>query len=143
MSASLLFDAPGPKARARYRLVGIIGGILVAAFIAFVLYQAGVHGNLEPAKWTPFLTAEIWQYYLLPGLANTLKAAAISIVLAGIFGLVFGTARLSHRSDPVGEHGRRRVLPVRAGARPDDRRVLVLRAQQRLRQRGSTRWRRS
>jgi glutamate transport system permease protein len=96
MSASVLFDTPGPKARARYRIVAIVGGLVVAAFAAFVLYQLGVHNNLERADWTPFLTAEIWQFYLLPGLANTLKAAAISIVFAGVFGLVFGIGRLSH-----------------------------------------------
>jgi glutamate transport system permease protein len=94
-TGSVLFDAPGPKARSRYRLVAIVGGVLVAAFIAFVLYQLGTHGNLDADKWTPFLTAEIWQYYLIPGLLNTLKAAAISIVLAGLFGLVFGIGRLS------------------------------------------------
>jgi len=40
--------------------------------------------------------ANVWIDYLLPGLANTLKAAAISIVLAGIFGFVFGIGRMSH-----------------------------------------------
>ena len=36
------------------------------------------------------IDANVWIDYLLPGLINTLKAAAISIVLAGIFGFVFG-----------------------------------------------------
>lgn len=103
MSASVLFDAPGPKARARYRIAAIVGGVLVAGFLAFVLYQLGIHGNLAPDKWAMFIgievndiDANVWIDYLLPGLANTLKAAAISIVLAGIFGFLFGTGRMSH-----------------------------------------------
>ena len=45
--------------------------------------------------WSPFLTADVWTQYLVPGLIDTLKAAAISIVLAGVFGLLFGIGRLS------------------------------------------------
>lgn len=103
MSTSALFDAPGPKARSRYRLAAIVGGLVVLAFLAFVLYQLGSHGNLAADKWAMFvgiqvndIDANVWIDYLLPGLVNTLKAAAISIVLAGIFGFVFGIGRMSH-----------------------------------------------
>jgi len=96
MSASVLFDAPGPRARARHRLLTIVGLMAIAAFLAFALWQLGEKGNLAPEKWTPFLTAEIWNNYLIPGLINTLKAAAISVVLAAIFGVIFGMGRLSH-----------------------------------------------
>ncbi len=102
MSASVLFDAPGPKARARYRLAGILGGLLVLAFLVFALFQLGSKGNLTYDKWAMFLglevndiDANVWVDYLLPGLLNTLKAAAISIVLAGIFGFLFGIGRMS------------------------------------------------
>jgi glutamate transport system permease protein len=95
MSASVLFDAPGPAARARHRIAAVVGVVVLVAVVAFVLWQFGMKGQLEAAKWTPFLTGEIWQYYLIPGLLNTLKAAAISIVLAALFGLVFGIGRLS------------------------------------------------
>jgi glutamate transport system permease protein len=95
MSASVLFDAPGPRARARYRLLTVVGLILIAGFVAFALWKLGEKGNLAPEKWTPFLTAEIWANYLIPGLINTLKAAAISVVLAAIFGVIFGMGRLS------------------------------------------------
>lgn len=93
--STVLFDNPGPRARARQRTIAIIGAVVLVAVIVFVVYQFGTKGNLEAAKWTPFLTAEIWQFYLIPGLINTLKAAAISILLAGVFGFLFGTGRLS------------------------------------------------
>ena len=96
MSASVLFDAPGPRAQARHRILTIIGLLLIAAFVGFALWKLGENGNLAPEKWTPFFTAEIWANYLIPGLINTLKAAAISVVLAAVFGLIFGIGRLSH-----------------------------------------------
>ena len=48
--------------------------------------------------WTVLFTPDVWTQYLIPGLINTLKAAAISIVFAIAFGLVFGMGRLSHNS---------------------------------------------
>lgn len=95
MSASVLFDAPGPKARAKQRVFAIIGALVVAAFVAFALYKLGEKGNLAGDKWSPFATSSMWVDYIIPGLLNTLKAAAISLVFAGIFGVVFGLGRLS------------------------------------------------
>jgi glutamate transport system permease protein len=50
---------------------------------------------LTAAKWKPFLTTDLWQTYVLPGIAGTLTAAALSIVLALILGLLLGVGRLS------------------------------------------------
>jgi glutamate transport system permease protein len=74
----------------------IIGLILIGGFVAFALYKLGEKGNLDAERWTPFLTVSMWRDYLVPGLLNTLRAAAISVVLAGIFGVLFGMGRLSH-----------------------------------------------
>lgn len=95
MSSSVLFDAPGPRARARHRLIAVGGGIVLAGLLAYVLVALGRNGELTAAKWSPFLEWSTWRYYLLLGLANTLKAAALSIVLALVFGIVFGVGRLS------------------------------------------------
>ncbi|GAA4371964.1 amino acid ABC transporter permease [Paeniglutamicibacter cryotolerans] len=92
---SVLFDAPGPKARARIRLINGIGAVLAIGlliYLGFALYDAG---QLSPEKWTVFLKADIWAYYLLPGLLATLKAAALSIITGTVFGLIFGLGRLS------------------------------------------------
>jgi glutamate transport system permease protein len=96
--SAVLFDVPGPRARARYRLLGIatvVGAVLV---LAWVLTQLAAKGQLTADKWSPFLTAEIWTEYLLPGLWGTLVAAAISIVLALTLGVVLGVGRLSDRA---------------------------------------------
>ena len=92
---TVLFDAPGPRALRRYRVVAGVGGALSLAVFAWVLVKLGEKGNLSGAKWSPFLQADTWSQYIVPGLIGTLKAAAISIVLAGALGLVLGTGRLS------------------------------------------------
>jgi glutamate transport system permease protein len=52
---------------------------------------------LRAELWRPFLTPTAWTQYLLPGLWGTARAAALSMTLAGLFGLVFGVGRLSRR----------------------------------------------
>lgn len=97
MSAqTVLFDAPGPKARQRHLILTIVGSIAILAILALALYQLGVRGQLEAARWTPFLTASPWANYLIPGLIGTLSAAAVSVIAAGILGLLLGIGRLSH-----------------------------------------------
>ena len=92
---TVLFDAPGPRALRRYRVVAGVGGALSLAVFAWVLVKLGEKGNLSGAKWSPFLQVDTWSQYIVPGLIGTLKAAAISIVLAGALGLLLGIGRLS------------------------------------------------
>lgn len=96
MSAGVLFDAPGPRARRRHAILAGVGVLVAIGTIAIALRKMGQAGQLEPALWTPFFTDRaVWRDYLLPGIWGTLKAAAISIVLAGVFGVLFGIGRLS------------------------------------------------
>ena len=93
---AVLFDAPGPKARVRHRILTVVG-ILIAIAIAYVVIQKfNEAGQLKAFMWEPFVTdPAVWTNYLIPGLKGTFTAAGISIVLAVIFGLVFGMGRLS------------------------------------------------
>ncbi|KGN39025.1 amino acid ABC transporter permease [Knoellia subterranea] len=93
---NVLFDAPGPKARARHLVLTVVGGLIVAGIAAAVLWKFNEQGQLEGPMWRSLFTADVWTQYLLPGLWATIKAAAISIVGAMIFGIIFGTGRLSH-----------------------------------------------
>ena len=96
MSAqTVLFDSPGPRSRRRHALLALAGGVVTLAVLAWVLVRVADKGNLTGAKWAPFLQADTWTEYLLPGLVATLEAAAISIVLALALGLALGMGRLS------------------------------------------------
>lgn len=99
MSAqSILFDAPGPKARRRHAIMAAVVGLVTLGIVVWVLIRLGDKGNLTADKWNPFLRSDTWTEYLLPGIVATIKAAAISIVLAGVLGLLLGMGRLSHNT---------------------------------------------
>lgn len=85
MSAqAVLFDAPGPRARARHRILTVLGALLVLAVAFVVVRKMNDAGQLDSALWTPFLTdPAVWSEYLLLGLWATVKAAVFSIALAG------------------------------------------------------------
>ncbi|MFD4584404.1 amino acid ABC transporter permease [Streptomyces sp. NPDC087659] len=97
--SAVLYDVPGPRARRR-NLVYTLGFLVVLAALAWwVLTGLAAKGQLDWSKWAPFFTdSRVWTTYLLPGLENTLIAAALSLVIALPLGAVLGIARLS-------EHG--------------------------------------
>lgn len=93
--ASVLFDAPGPRARARNHVISAVTVVVVAAVVWVVYSRLNDKGQLTAAKWEPFLTADLWRTYVLPGVQGTITAAAVSIVLALVLGFVLGVGRLS------------------------------------------------
>ncbi|NUK01039.1 amino acid ABC transporter permease [Streptomyces lunaelactis] len=95
---SVLYDAPGPRAKRR-NIVYTVGFLaLLALGIWWVISVMSDEGQLDWSLWKPFTEAPAWTTYLLPGLANTLKAAALAMVIALPLGAIFGIARLSdHR----------------------------------------------
>lgn len=97
MSAgAVLFDAPGPKARLRHRILTGVGVLLLLATLWLVYGKMKAANQLQGYLWEPFVTdPAVWTSYLLPGLWETVKAAAASVVLAGVYGIVFGMGRLS------------------------------------------------
>ncbi|MFF0814093.1 amino acid ABC transporter permease [Rhodococcus sp. NPDC003318] len=97
--ATVLYDAPGPRARVNYRIASAVVAAALLA-VAYAVYRAlDAKGQLTSEKWSPFLEATSWTTYLIPGIRGTLVAAAISIVLALILGAVLGIGRLSdHRT---------------------------------------------
>ncbi|MQA62259.1 MAG: ABC transporter permease subunit [Actinophytocola sp.] len=93
---SVLYDIPGPKAKARNWLYAGLFVIALAAGIWWILDAMNDKDQLDWDKWEPYLAKSgTWETYLLPGLLNTLKAAAVSIVIALPIGAVLGIARLS------------------------------------------------
>ncbi|MGV0805217.1 amino acid ABC transporter permease [Mycolicibacterium setense] len=95
MSGSVLFDAPGPRARTRNVVMTVITALVAIAVIGFVIFQLWANDQLQPDKWKPFLTSNLWTTYILPGVEGTLTAAAVSIVLALALGLLLGVGRMA------------------------------------------------
>jgi glutamate transport system permease protein len=93
-AASFMYDAPGPRGRRRILLGSVVSCLIIAALIAFGLWQFASHGQLDPARWAPFTEWAIWEY-LLVGLMGTLLAAAIVAVLGGALGILLALGRVS------------------------------------------------
>ncbi|MFD3812907.1 amino acid ABC transporter permease [Rhodococcus sp. NPDC058639] len=95
---SVLYDVPGPRAKAIYRILSVVVVALLLLAAWFIYRALDSQGQLTAAKWEPFLESTSWTTYLLPGIRGTLIAAAASIVLALVLGAVLGIARMSdHR----------------------------------------------
>ncbi|MFF0096786.1 amino acid ABC transporter permease [Streptomyces canus] len=96
--SSVLYDTPGPRAKRRNILLSVLFTILLALLLWWVWQKMDDKNQLEWSLWEPFTTSEAWTTYLLPGLGDTLKAAAISMLIALPLGAVFGIARMSEHA---------------------------------------------
>ncbi|MEU6766250.1 amino acid ABC transporter permease [Streptomyces sp. NPDC059900] len=95
--STALYDVPGPKTERRHKLYGLLSTVVLLALVGWLLYLLFDTDQFTAAKWTPFEYKGI-QELLLKGLGNTLKAFAISAVLALALGCLLAMGRLSdHR----------------------------------------------
>ena len=98
MSASVLFDAPGPQTIARHRAYSVVSVAALLALVAFAAWTLWAEDQLAYELWEPFLTPKYLEFILVDGLLRTLQMAFFSIVFAVVLGLVLGVAKLSDRS---------------------------------------------
>ncbi|MEV5844932.1 amino acid ABC transporter permease [Streptomyces sp. NPDC051985] len=93
---SVLYDAQGPRAKRRNIVYSAVFLVAAVAVVWWVYRSLDDKGQLDWEKWKPFFAgSEAWTTYILPGLKNTLIAAALSMLIALPLGAVFGIARLS------------------------------------------------
>ncbi len=102
--ATVLYDAPGPKARTRSRVISVVGVIALAALLGWVIYrlaipQIAANGAetppiLDPARWIPVEEPLVW-VQLAKGAGATLGAAAVGMVGALILAVLFAFGRLA------------------------------------------------
>ncbi|MCH0564846.1 MULTISPECIES: amino acid ABC transporter permease [unclassified Streptomyces] len=95
---TLLFDAPGPRARRRERVLSVVVGLLLAALLAVAVHRFAERGQLDAAKWQPFTAWATWRF-LLNGAWYSLLAATGAAAIAGPLGLALAVGRMSdHRA---------------------------------------------
>ncbi|MDX6346244.1 MAG: glutamate transport system permease protein [Streptomyces sp.] len=94
MSANVLFDAPGPRARTRNNIIGAVASLAILAVLYFVYRQLDAKGQFAGYLWQPFQYSEI-QQRLAEGLLATLKAFALAAVFSLALGAVLAAGRLS------------------------------------------------
>jgi glutamate transport system permease protein len=100
--SSVLYDAPGPRARRRELVGSIVAGLVVLGILFFAYRQLDSREQWDPERWQVFTepplgqSAEaVWRSMLVTGLGATLRAAAVSAVIAAVIGLVLAVARMT------------------------------------------------
>ncbi len=101
--SSVLFDAPGPRAR-RLSLIGsiislilIIAGVVWIGLILAAPRESGgitLPGMFDASRWDIFTDPEVWSF-IGEGVVATLQAAAVAAVGAILLGIVFSLMRSS------------------------------------------------
>lgn len=100
---SVLFDAPGPRARFLSRLLSVLTILVVVAvlFWAFTILNAPrqsggitLPGMFDASRWDIFTDAQVWRFIGM-GLLGTLRAAAVAAVGAILLGVAFALMRSS------------------------------------------------
>jgi glutamate transport system permease protein len=97
MQPTVLFDAPGPKGRARQRAASLAFGLLVLVFLGWVIWKFEEGGQFEARIWERLTASNVWNA-IGEGLVKTLTAAALAIVTSLALGFLLATARLSDRA---------------------------------------------
>ena len=107
MSASALYDVPGPKARLRSKMFSIVGGAVIIGALLWLIVTLGsprttangavVTGLWDPSRWDIFLDRQLWRS-LGEGTLATLKMAAVAAVLAMTIGVLFSFGRTSTKA---------------------------------------------
>jgi glutamate transport system permease protein len=95
--SNVMFDIPGPKARVRHRLLAVVGSVLLAALVGFVLYRFYDSGQFTGPKWEWLQYSQV-QSDLANAVLATLQAFGLGGVLALVFGAVFAIGRLSEHA---------------------------------------------
>lgn len=94
MAASVLFDEPGPRTRARHRLYGAALLLVIVALVVWIYFRLHDEGEFTQRIFDALSQDNILSAFG-DGIVATLKAAAISIVLAIVFGFLLASGRLS------------------------------------------------
>ncbi|WP_316527348.1 amino acid ABC transporter permease [Kitasatospora brasiliensis] len=96
-SASVLYDAPGPKARARYRAFGVLAVLAIAGLLWYTFSALNDNGQFDPGLWDAFQYTFV-QQQIIDGLLSTLEAFGLAALFSLTLGALLASGQLSdHR----------------------------------------------
>jgi glutamate transport system permease protein len=99
MSTSVLYDAPGPRARRRSLILSVVSTVVILLLLAAAAWRLNEQGQFAPELWAPLFWpgdeqfADVWRL-VGTGIKNTLLAAAAAIALSLVIGVAVTTTRL-------------------------------------------------
>lgn len=104
MSLSVLYDAPGPKARMRSRVISVVGVLLIVGALVLLVLALGApktsaNGAVQPglwdaSRWNVFTDVQVWRS-LGQGVLATLAMAGVAAAIALPLGVLFSFGRAS------------------------------------------------
>jgi glutamate transport system permease protein len=100
MTASVLYDAPGPVTRRRTMISSVVAGVIIAAVLVVVAFRLGASGQFDGERWSPLFNPTdpafpaVWTL-LGNALVATLTAAALTLVFALIIGTALAVTRVT------------------------------------------------
>jgi len=98
-SASVLYDAPGPRARRRAAIGGVVATIVVLILTGLVVRRLADSGQFSGELWGPILDPSnedfpaVWDL-LTQGIRATLTAAVLAIAFSLLIGGLVGVSRM-------------------------------------------------
>ena len=96
---TVLYDAPGPRTRARHRAYAVVSAVVLVGFLAWVVLRLEDNGQFAYEKWEVFVTPRYIEALLVDGLLKTLQMAFTAILGAVVMGVLLGIGKLSdHRA---------------------------------------------
>jgi glutamate transport system permease protein len=99
MTASVLYDAPGPVTRRRTLISSVVAGAIIAVVLVVVAYRLAASGQFAGERWSPLFNpadgdfVAVWNL-LGNALVATLIAAALTLVFALVIGTAFAVTRI-------------------------------------------------
>lgn len=96
---SILYDAPGPRARRRSLIGTVVAGLVILAVMVWAGLKLADQGQFSMELWGPLINpsdenfSRVWEL-LFDGLQATLVAAVLAIVLSLVVGTTLGTLRM-------------------------------------------------
>jgi glutamate transport system permease protein len=94
VTAPVLADALGPRARRRVLVASLVAGVLVLGLLYVALKRFADNGQLDAEKWKLFTQWGVIKFFL-GGLGNTLRVALVAMVLAVLMGFALSLGRLA------------------------------------------------
>ena len=98
-TTSFLGDQLGPRGRRKVVVASIVSSVAIVAVVAVGVNRLADNGQFEEELWRPLRQWSVVRF-LLGGLLNTVKAAAVAMVIAIAIGVVMALGRLA-RNRPV------------------------------------------
>jgi len=95
-TTSFLGDELGPRGKRRVAVATVVSLLAIAAVGAVAVMRFRDNGQFRAALWRPLTQWSVVRF-LLGGFVNTLKAAAVAMVLALVIGAVMALTRLADR----------------------------------------------